>query len=385
MPPKIASTIFKSGPEDIVAVVDVYKSDTAATINAAKAAVTAAPGVAVTAVKDLATDALGKVSKNISESLNINNALDILKGSLVTGVIDTKSIKDQLLNGVIGKDAAINILKDVIGGPYNTMANVDALKSALVTDLLGKVGFTNNPEAIAAGLLGLPGSTDPINILLDDNPKLKIIYGASEMIRNGKDINSAQGLMALANGISGNSELAKVLNMESEFSVLGSILATATQFRIPEMVDTVLTRFRTDDEKRRFLLTMSDTALENSDLYMLGKILDANSVDLVLGKQPDAVTTLLKGYRLPDNEKVPTIGIATQLVDVLVRLNAHWDKYLRNGTWISNLEVFTHASLDAIRTLSLLPSFKIVIYMKDSYPRQDLLALSRRNYPLAVI
>ena len=53
MPPKIASTVFKTGPDDKAAVVDVYRANTAETINAAKASVSETVGNGVTARLEL--------------------------------------------------------------------------------------------------------------------------------------------------------------------------------------------------------------------------------------------------------------------------------------------------------------------------------------------
>ena len=205
MPPKIASTVFKTGPDDKAAVVDVYRANTAETINAAKASVSETVGNGVTAVNEIvssgAVKAFEAAKQNLAETFWIGNLVETAKESIIEGRLDTDKLKEGLLKNLPTKEDAISRLKDAIGEPFNTVANLEDLKTNLVTNLLGSVGFTDNPEALAKGLLGLPGGTEPINVLLDQNPKLKVLYGTTQLIRDGRDIKDAKGNVNLANTV----------------------------------------------------------------------------------------------------------------------------------------------------------------------------------------
>lgn len=390
MPPKIASTIFKSGPTDQTAVVaDVYKAKTAETLNAAKAAVSETVGNGVTAVneitKEVVTGSFDTIKQNVAETFYIGNLAKTAKDAIINGELDVGKVKEGLLKNLLPtKEDALQRLKDAVGLP-NAITDIESLKTELATNLLGSMGFTNDPEALAKGLLGLPGSTDPINVILADNPRLKVIYDGAEFIRNNKDVKTGKGMAALINGIAGNTELAKALDMEAQFNVLGKMVNLASEWDLPgvyDRVDAALTQMR---ERQAFYLGQIDTALSYSDLPLLNKIMDVNSPAIVMRTQPKAISLLLKNYRLPDEITIPTIDHFNELNDTLNRLDGMWRMYYRNGTWVSNLEVFTLASPMAFQVLALSGLFITELMMVRSYPSVDLLALAKSNFPKTVI
>lgn len=379
---KIASTVFKSGPDDQVAAVDVYRAKTAETINAAKAAVSETVGNGVTAVKEtLSTgimESIENVKFNIAETLYIDNFVNTAKEAIIEGRLDTDKLKEGLLKGITSKEDAIARLKDIMGG---SIANIEALKTDLATNLLGSMGITDNPEALARGLLGLPGGTDPINVLLDTNPSLKILYDTNELIRNGKDIKDAKGLVALANSVLGNSELAKILDAEAQFKTLGNLVGLASKYKIPQLYDEITQKMAAVDERRRFLLQQLDTALRNGDLELLRRIIDDNGADKVLAKNPNCVSLLLAGYILPFETKVPRQVDYDALLEVLNLLTGDWYRYNRRGILVIDLGVFTACSTDARNVLSMNAEYKEYFMFCDTYPSEDLVALSKRNHP----
>lgn len=382
---KIASTVFKSGPDDQVAAVDVYRAKTAETINAAKAAVSETVGNGVTAVNEVVTNTVTSsfenAKKNITDTFSISNLTDTVKNAIIDGELDKDKIKLGLLKNIPTKDSLISQLKDTIGGPLNTIANLENLKTDLVTNLLGGLGFTDNPEALAKGLLGLPGGTDPINVLVNGNPNLKMIYGGVKFAKNIKNMDDAKALATLANAISGDSQLAKALNMEGEFNMLGNFLTLASVVKTNSAVDTVDERLETVEEKERFFIATVDTSVDNSNIYLLKRAIQYSGSDKVLAKYPDTVTGLLHNYQLPDETKLPRQVDYDELLDVLNMLTENWYKYNRHDSLVIDLGVFTACSTDARNVLSMNAEYKEYFMFCDTYPSEDLVALSKRNYP----
>lgn len=382
MPPKIASTVFKSGPDDSVAVVDVYRANTAETINAAKAAVSQTVGNGVTAVREIVSDegafGIETIKRNIAETIYIDNVVALAKETIIDGKLDKNKLKEGLLKNLPTKEDAINRLKDAVGLP---IADIESLKTNLVTNLLGSVGFTDNPEALAKGLLGLPGSTDPINVLLDQNPQLKVVYDGAQLIRNGKDIKDAKGFVGLANSFFGNSELARILDMEAQFGVMNNLLAKASEYKMAEVWDHVIAKLEEEEERNLFILGQLDSVLQYGDVYLLRKILDANGRDKIFGKNPKTISLLLKNYELPFETEVVRQVDYDDLVSLLFDLSPNWYQYNRNGVFITDLGLFSSASKQAREVLSLNATYRELFMFADFYPSQDLVALSRRNYP----
>lgn len=385
MPAKIASTVFKSGPDDTVAAVDVYRAKTAETVNAAKAAVSETVGNGVTAVKEAVTgtvtNAFNDAKKNITDTFSIGNLTKTLKDTIINGELDKDKIKEGLLKNIPTKADAVGRLKDIIGGPLNTISNLENLKTSLVTNLLGSIGFTDNPEALAKGLLGLPGGTDPINVLLDGNPNLKMVYGGVKFAKDIKNMDDAKALATLANAISGDSQLAKALDMQGEFNMLGNFLTLASVVKANDAVDTVDDRLETPEEKERFFITTVDTAVENSNIYLLKRAIQYSGSDKVLAKKPDTIESLLSNYELPDETKAPRQQDLDDLLEVLVLLNPDWDKYSRNGVLVTDLGVFASAGEPAKSVFNLNAVYREYYMFLEAYPSEDLMALAKRNYP----
>ncbi len=383
--PKIATSSFVSGPDDKLAAVDVYRSNTAVIANGIVGTANSAVTDARAAVQNVIKDEVNAAKSAIAETLSVKNLTQTAVNAMLNGGFN----KDDLLNNfsslALDKKSALGKLRDAVGGPLNSITNLENLKTNLVTNMLGSIGFTENPEALAKGLLGLPGSTDPINVLLNDNPKLKVVYNGVSLIRDSKDTDSAKGLVSLANSIAGNSELAKVLDMETQFAVMGNLLATASIFGVPQVIDTVLDKLDNDEEKAALLLDNTNSALSSGDVVLLSKILDFNSSDLVQTKSGGSVKSLLSNYRYPvgfDKTNITSYTNAlTELVTLLNRLDVHWDGYSRNGVYVSNIEAFSVCSEDAYNLFIRDPIYKDRALISKTYTEESLIDLGIKKFP----
>lgn len=382
---KIAKTSFQTGPDDKVAAVDVYRTNTAEIVNGLKDTTVTAAGESITKLNEVVSQQVDTALTELGEAVTIGGLTNLAKNAIANGGFTKDTLLSSFSSLALTKEDALNKLKDAIGGPFNSITNIEGLKTNLVTNLLGSVGYTDNPEALAKGLLGLPGGTTPINALLDTNPKLKIIYNGATLIRDSKDTNRAAGIMSLVNSISGNSELAKVLNMESQFSVLKDLMGMASVYKIPELIDTLLDKFDSDEEKARFLLTSAPDAFRNSDIALIDKIMDANSPELVKAKVGDPVGILLINYRLPlgfdKTNPASYTSASTELINVLNRVDPYWDSTNRNGVMVSNIAPFAVANADALLILSTVTIYAERCMLAGTYRLDSIINISIKNYP----
>jgi len=348
---KIASTTFATGPKDEVAVADVYAPLPAEPINNAPRPV---------------SETTAKVADALTKA---------------TDKVDWSQLGSGLVEGGKEKKEALAMLKDATGGLNST---INEVKGELLTSMLASVGFKDQPAELAKGLLGLPGGKDPSAVLLSNHPKIKVLYGAVSGIRNGADLSTAKGVAEMVNSITGDSELAKVLDMESQFAAIGKVMSKATKLKIPGLIDRIIDHF--DEEDRpAFVLTNALQIILDGDLAAIDRMITLAGAQAVIANVPNAVELILMSYHFPLAAPEPTTAMANSLVAVLDRLDGHWEDYKRDTTFISNLENFVYASPHAKKLLMLLPAYQVPVMIASTYPKASLLDIARGQYKYAAL
>ena len=366
---------FITDDDTKLAVVDVYAETKEAVSNSVFKQVDAGLNAATEVTNEVKSELLKSITavKSITSQSPLQLALGV-----ATGGLTKESILGQM--GVIDKASALAKLKSAINP--NLLTDV---KGSVLTGLLKGVGFKGDTDSLVKGILGLPGGKTPINVLLDSNPKLKVIYNAVNIVKTADNLNDAKGVASLLTSLTGDSELAKVLDMESQFAAMGNVMTIANFWNVPALVDKAIDHFDDNDDKRKFALTNAPAAISSGGLYMVNKIIEIAGVEAVVSNTPLAINKILMGYRLPAGMKTITQQEAELLRDTLASLNPNWHQYQRNGIWISNLEPFQVMGADAVKAFKLLNMFTVEIGIAKTYPKTSLVALSKKRYPRAAI
>lgn len=380
MSSKIASTTFDTDGKDVVATVDVYKvQPTSVPLNRAVTTIEDSVAKSQAAVSSLGAELISKAKDNLTAAFTPKALLDgIIKGNL----------KDVLTSGLpLNKDDAMQLLLQATGGAVGQINALKDLKGDLLTSLLGSVGFVKDPKALADGILGLPGSTDPATLLLNSNPKLKILNGAVKFIKNDADFNSTEGILSAINVITGDSELAKVVNLQSQFAVLSNLVFKAQISGMPFLIDKVLNKLD-DDEKKVFLLDNAHKAMLNGDFYFLGKVMDAVSVEQLASKVKNPATYILANYRLPKGTNSPSEdtmeSLGATLIALLDRVEPNWHLVSARNTTLSNLGPFLTASKDAHQVLRN-SIYKVPAALATTYKASPLKEIVAVTFPRALL
>lgn len=334
--------------------------------------------VGLTTATTVTNEVKGELVKSITAVKGVFNdkPLPFLIKDIAQGKFDVKKLKSEM--GVLDKAAAIAKLKSAINPNL-----VNDVKGNLLKGVLNGVGFTGDSDALVKGILGLPGGKTPINVLLDSSPKLKVLYDANTVIKSAKDINDAKGVASLLTSLSGNSELAKVLDMESQFATMSSIMQVADEWNAPELIDKTVDFFEDINDKYDFSMKNIKKAIKEGSMKSLRRIRDVVGAEAIMQTTPQAIYRILAGYRIPSSMKTLTLDEANHLNDLLNSLNPNWFQYQRNGVWISNLEPFQVASADAVKVFKLLGLYTVEIAIAKTYPKTNLIALSKKRYPKA--
>ncbi len=358
----IAPSTFATGPADEVATADVYQST--------------------------ATTVTNKLKSSLNTSAFLAN-IEISKSLRIVKDLEPGKLSKLGIKGVKSKLAALEAIKEGDGrARINALLGpglVNDLKATTVTGLLAGLGVKGDNTKLARSLLGLAGGAKPVDVLLDGNPKLKILHGAVETIRGAKDLKNAKDVAGLMSKVLGNTALAEVLDMESKFVVLQNVLARAVHLGVPELYDKFFTHFDKPSERRAFANSAIDAALRNPNVDLLNLILDTVGSAALLAKFPNAVPTILRNYKYPRGQGSPTLVEADKLAALVARIDPHWLEYSRKGVWVSNLEALTYASIETMALFKLLPAIRTEWLIAKSYSSSTLVGTFRRAYPKAAL
>lgn len=357
MADNIAPTTFQSGPTDSVAVADVYKAKPTAPVN----------------------NGIGDAAKSAA-----SKAADLLKGNLdAKDLADMTTIEDGKAS--VNKKDSLTKVATVLGGPNGP---INDLKESVIDEVLRTVGFKSDKDlAAAASGAGVAGVDGQIKTKKgwQTVSGIKLIVADIQNIRN-MDASSATGIAGILNAVSGNSALAKTLDLESQFAVLGKIMNKVSELRIPEAIDAILAKLADDKERQRLLLENLRSSVMQSDMYVIHKAIQYVGGPGVLARVPDFVELLLMFYTFPPGVSKPSLTLMNDMKAILDTVSPGWHLYSRDGTNINNLQPFTLASDDAIANFSLIDRnafpgiYQSTVFAKQ-YPSKDLISSVIHDFP----
>lgn len=331
---KIASTLFDTGPRDELMVVDVYK------------------------------DKGG--SSNSSRSLDAGSSVDARKTTRLLAEV----ARDRKFNSErLGEAASAGLL-----GETAKLVAAQRLKemSETPSEALDKLSPDEKDELL--GLLALSAGQNPESV--------KVLIGGTEKVINLKNISDARSLTRYLQEITGDGELAQVLDVGAEAAVLDHFLKKAIDLGIDDAVDIL---FEKSSDKKAFTEVLSNNLLQMaiaSDLDGLRKAVGHVGRHEALARYPRLIQYVLMFYRFPrDLRRAEYPQELQRLLDTLVAINPRWDEYQRESEWVKTLDPFTYASAQALALFRTHPSYLTQALVAPSYPSTPLHSLLRKAYP----
>lgn len=327
MASKLAATIFQSGAKDDLITTDVYNAST---------------GV-----------------KNTASKTSIDSII-----SSSSGILKPSTLSLGTINGIIGKGLTATSSTDItsrliscIGGNKNAFESLTTnLKGTAIAELTSAIGI--------------------------DSKNVQVLVGETSALIEGTDLKSATGILGLLSAVTGNSKLASLLDLGSEFSVIKALVLSAIAIGIPAIVDAALDHMKDEKKKKELLLTSLRQAAIASDLTTINKALDYVGADGVIARCPDIVTLILTNYKWSAKTTANDYSsLSSTLINTLNRIDARWHTTTRNGVDVSNLAPFTTASSNALTLLKLNSSLVIPCSIAPSYPKRALVASIKAKYP----
>lgn len=330
--PRLSDSIFQGRSTDSLVVTDAYQISSGETRNSL-----------FDAVKGIYSDAVTELYANPGSAVELVSLLAEIK----RGSVDKLSMFDRSL-GSMGSG-----LPGLLG----------SLGGALKTRLGSVANQMIGPEAEKA---------------------LSVLYDNAELLIRTRDVGDATSLIDFLQDLTGNPEIAGIINIEAESAIIAGLAGQLIQYGLPQMLDEVLNQARSEEVRNNALAWISSSAVAGSDLDTTLKIIDTIGLTAFLANNPDAINQILGSYYLSsDDTPADYPARRDKLVLVLTRIDANWFQVKRNGVWVNTLAPFMSASSDARKILSLDDPFRTLILAATGRQAQTVSSVIKELYPNA--
>lgn len=298
-------------------------------------------------------------------------------------------------------DSVKGIYADAVDGLYANKRSPKQLASIIMA---AKKGTINRSEMIERALgamgsslpalLGQIGGTlknkigDVAGTLIGPNAKknLEVVFNNIPLLLSTTNVKDTEGLFEVIAEITGNSDLAKMIDVEAESAIIAAIASSLMTYGIPELVDYVIEESRSEQVRWNAWQYISIDAVYGADLAGINKVIDMIGLVAFLERNPDAINQILSSFFFGTADTVNTYPAKrTELLATLNRINPRWMLYDRNGKDVPNLEPFQVASANA-RTLFWLESpEREYCLAAENFPKRSVSSVILELYPEAFV
>jgi len=330
--PKVAPSIFVTGPDDDVLAVDARGNTPKAT--------------------------LAKTTKQ-PETPQLK-ALERLKNTELNAADVAKMVS---LKGGVGVDK-----KEALGRIDNVLGQ----------NVSGIFGQSQSLKEKAAGNLLKLVTNGQANGIIDDT---------GELLALGRDVdsNKATALMKAVKQFSNVGIIGDFIDNNAYLATGMALLDMASAFGIPQAIDTIMGKLKNERLAKARLVEGLRGAVLRGDFKTVNKIMDITGVPAALARIPNMVVLLLAGFRFPPKTPVEEFaGYRTEMLATLTRINPKWDVVVRNGVEVPDLTPFRTAS-QASRIVLMLnndETYRMQCMIGNKFRYQVLSDLARIQYPI---
>lgn len=349
----IAKTTFVVGADESLAAVDAYGGPPQAPVS---------DTTSIGAARMLTLD---------KYLVNPVETLENLIIATVPKIKDFESLQENI-------KAGINKLSEIMDKPEKFFNDI---KGGLIKDMVTAVGYGKQADDLTKMIMGEQGAMSPLDFLSKNNPKMKVIIDGIETVRSAKDLTDVSDLLKVIGDLSGNKDLASVLNIGPQMSVVKTLVGKAMELNIPGMTDSILDILDGDYEKALAKLHSVPLAAKYADLDFIQKVMTEFTPERVAGMAPELVNEILKHYKFPIDAVKTRDQMANDLLIMCGQLDPRWDTDTRDGVDVYSLKNMTDLSDDAKDVLMRFPKHVGAALAGDEYKSSSLVDMGRINYP----
>ncbi|WBF04923.1 hypothetical protein [Erwinia phage vB_Ea277G] len=346
-------------------------SDAKTAASSATKSVQAGSTLMTTKAKDalMTVDGYGKTAK------------DTLTGMSNTIQNKIAAAKNFLFNTKIGDLGSLN---DALATAKEVREDVTALTTQLNSALDGTIGTVKGMSSdLQSQIQGQLNNLNklPFDQVQNGNSFLKVALGATVPEINNL-IETSNRLLDLP-----GEEFGRIKDSASDYAMRVSILTNAARLGMTNIIDRVMSTNPNDVVMKTALIDQFDFAVQNGDVTILNSMLDHLGVDFVLQRYPTAVADIISYYRLPVGALAADYSnYKNELVAILTRFNANWDRLSFKATNPRNLSVFNGASNDVKKLMITDTLYNRMLTVSGHFTATtSLKSLAKQMYPYAAI
>jgi hypothetical protein len=324
---------------------------------------------------------------NNTEKLELVDAYDIADTRPVNKLFD--SVKKTA-------SAAATAVFDRAGGITGLISGVDRLLAAkkqgiagveLLNQSLGMFGSSAGALLRTAG----NGILDKAGEYLDIDPTLATkIKNAGESVidiatyGDLTQISQYGELTELMGALTGNEEIARVINVGYESAVWASVFSQSNQYGVYSSYGRVRDNIDPDVYRQAVILSIPSVASSGS-LEAVQAVLEVIDGDVLLARQPSFVRVFLSAFDLPSTVSNDLVSYSDTVVSTLNQIDPSWYQYtLVSGEVIYDLEALVGASDDAINLLTLHGEVGKLVQVAPDFPMRSVADIIRDEFPMMV-
>ncbi len=269
---QVANTLFKGGPLDGLATIDFYNSPAS---TAPQNAVQQAEGQTAIAAANTA-----KTFMNMPGNPFIKALQQAAGGSKGTSPSLLSSLTNRMINAA--------------GGNSSSLANDTTGLKTTIMELMGSSPIDSQHAWI--------GSVK--NFVKAAQTGRLVVNQVTTAVQN-HSLESATGITSLLTSITGNTDIASVLDMQTTFALGNAMLKTISELQIPALIDSVVNLYKTIEDQKFVLLGNLRNACLMSDMTAIQTTISKAGAAACVAQVPDIIKLILQYYRIPSTMLVP--------------------------------------------------------------------------------
>lgn len=318
------------------------------------------------------TDAMIAIDAyEISKSTPTNNVYDTVRGIYADtiGKIQTD------------KGTGVRLSELIVRAKTTKMSKADLLNGALsamgtdLPNLLGKLGGSLKDRV-----------AETAGTLLGDDAKraVEVLYNDAGMLIEASNVKDARDLLDFIGGVT-NADLIRFVDIEAESAILAAVAQELMAYNAPDILDDLIETSSSERVKLNVYSYIGATAISGSDLPTVNKILDKIGLNKFLEFNPDAIDQILSSYTKGFDGVESYPQRRELLVSTLQRIDPHWNKVLRSGSYVTNLGRYSLASDHARIVLSIQEPDRTYCMAAKAYTSRSVNSVVKELYPDAYI
>lgn len=338
--PKVASSVYETGPKDDLIAVDIYGKKP------------------LTFINDLSAGAKG--------------ALDSFFGSMKITGMAKETINSALTSANSTLGAVVDAKKQI---ESYTGINLNALG-----DLKNQV--SNVAITTIANTMGI----DPTSMY----------YDGQSIVRVGDDIKQGgvNGIFNAINRITGIDAFKNVIDLQAESALLGALMSQAGSLGMTSAFDELWDRvnkndsFYGDNIAYRSGVDALNSVVSRGDLPMLETLVDKMGGGVLTSSWPNLLREFLANYTLPYDTTPGQYATEYQnFIRVFDKVQPGWRQKEGNGGVLYNLDPFLRVSTSTQKVFESAtdPGLRASVRIANSYSPQSAVELMKSFYPYTAV